>query len=220
MTHVPAAALADQARTHLGEDGPRDTCLSNGPERWARELGLPTLGTGSVTEARRLARAGHNGWRYVEGTAGLARGHVADWDPAVLGGPDERHVCIVDEVDGAHWRGIGSGTPSGRVALQPASGGTNPRSVLVGYFIAPTETVPAPAKTPKPRTGAVKTQPAAEPGVLVVKRGDVLSRIAEQHGTTVKALLRANPALPSRRSADFHIARADLIIVGQRIRLP
>jgi hypothetical protein len=112
MTHVPAHALADQARKHLGESGPLDTCLSNGPERWAKELGLPTLGTGSVTEARRLARAGHHGWGYVEGTHGLARGHVADWDPAFLGSADARHVCVVDEVDGDRWRGIGSGTPS------------------------------------------------------------------------------------------------------------
>lgn len=225
MTHVPAAALADQARKHLGESGPLDTCLSNGPERWAAELGLLPLGTGSVTEARRLAKAGTHGWRYVEGTAGLARGHVADWDPKYLGSPDDRHVCVVDEVDGSSWRGIGSGTPSGTVARQPASGGMNPTAVLVGYFVAPTET-PAPAKpNPKPKTGAVKVQTAtvktaAKQDTYTVQPGDYLARIARQHGTSVRALLAANPALPSRRSADFHIVRADYIQAGQRIRLP
>lgn len=227
MTHVPAGALADQARKHLGEDGPLNTCLSNGPERWAAELGLLPLGTGSVTEARRLARAGHHGWSYHEGTAGLARGHVADWDPKYLGSPDDRHVCVVDEVDGSSWRGIGSGTPSGTVARQPASGGMNPTAVLVGYFVAPTET-PAPAApkpNPKPKTGAVKVQTgavktAAKPTTYTVQTGDYLARIARQHGTSVRALLAANPALPSRRSADFHIVRADYIQAGQRIRLP
>lgn len=232
MTHVPAAALADQARKHLGESGPLNTCLSNGPERWAAELGLLPLGTGSVTEARRLARAGVHGWRYVDGTDGLARGHVADWDPKYLGSPDDRHVCVVDDVDGDRWRGIGSGTPSGKVAPQPASGGTNPRGVLVGYFVAPTET-PAPAhdprsskpktapvKTQRPKTEPVKVQRPADPAVYTVKAGDYLRRIAKDHGTTVQAILRVNPPLPSRRSADFHIVRADYVQTGQRIRLP
>lgn len=229
MSHVPAAALADQARKHLGESGPIDTCLSNGPERWAAELGLPALGTGSVTEARRLARAGHAGWRYVDGTDGLAVGHVADWDPAVLGRPDARHVCVVIDVDGDRWRGIGSGTPSGTVAVQPASGGFNPKSVLVGYFVAPTDTAAGPKpSTVKPKTGSVKVQtgtvkvhktPAPAP-VYTVQPGDYLRKIAREHGTTVQAILTANPALPSRRSADFHIVRADYVQVGQRIRLP
>lgn len=224
MTTIPAARIAEQARHHLGEAGPVNTCLSNGPERWAAELRLPTLGTGSVTEARRLARAGYHGWRYHDGTEGLAPGHVADWNPAHLSSPDDRHVTVVTDVDGDRWRGIGSGTPSGRVAVQPASGGFNPKSVLVGYFIAPTETTPepapAPAKAPKPKTGAVKVQRPADPGVYTVKAGDYLLRIAAQHGTTVKAILQANPALPSRRTQDFHIAKADYIRVGQRIRLP
>jgi LysM repeat protein len=217
VTTVPASALADQARKHLGEDGPLDTCVSNGSERWARELGLATLGTASVTEARRLAKAGHNGWRYHEGTAGLARGHVADWDPKALGDADARHVCVVDEVDGDRWRGIGSGTPSGKVARQPASGGFNPKSVLVGYLIAPTETAAAaPAKAP----AAPAKAPAKAGGEYVVKSGDYLLRIAAQHDTTVKAILAANPPLPTRRPADYHIAAPNLILVGQRIRLP
>lgn len=227
MTHIPAASLADQAEHHLGESGPLNTCWSNGPERWAHELGLPGLGTASVSEARRLAKAGHNGWRYHEGTAGLARGHFGDWDPDVLGrtaaDPNPAHVCVVDEVRGDAWRGIGSGTPSGKVARQPGSGGFNPRSVLVGYFVAPTEP-PAPpaAPAPKPATSSSSSSSTSsgKGSTYTVKGGDYLLRIAAQHKTTVKAILRANPALPSRRSADFHIARADLIVVGQKIRIP
>jgi LysM domain len=220
VTHVPAGAIADQARKHLDEAGPVDTCVSNGPERWARELGLPTLGTGSVNEYVRLAQAGRHGYRYHEGTAGLSRGHVGVWDPQVLGDPNGRHVCVVDDVEGSQWRGIGSGTPSGKVARQPGSGGMNPKGVLVGYVVLPTETAaaaapPAPSTGPKPAAAA----PSAD-DVHTVKRGEYLALIARQHHTTVKAILRANPALPSRRSADFHIARADLILVGQKIRLP
>lgn len=216
MSHVPASALADQARKHLGEAGPLNTCVSNGPEQWAEELGLPTLGTASVTEYVRLARAGTRGYRYHEGTAGLSRGHVAVWDPAALGGDGSaRHVCIVDEVEGDQWRGIGSGTPTGTVARQPRSGGMNPKHVLVGYVIVPTSssTPTTPVKIPKP--------PAAPAGgVYVVRKGDMLGRIARAHDTTVKAILRANPARRDGRSADYAIARADLIIVGQKIRLP
>jgi Tfp pilus assembly protein FimV len=100
-------------------------------------------------------------------------------------------------------------------------------AVLVGYFVAPTETAaaPAPKPNPKPKTGAVKVQTGAvktamKPDTYTVKSGDYLRRIASQHGTTVRAILAANPALPSRRSADFHIVRADYIQAGQRIRLP
>lgn len=226
MTHVPTPALAEQAEKHLGEPGPVDTCWSNGPERWAHELGLPGLGTASVSEARRLAKAGHNGWSYHEGTAGLARGHVGDWDPDVLGRTaadrNPAHVCVVDEVRGDAWRGIGSGTPSGKVARQPSSGGLNPKGVLIGYFVAPTETraAPAPAPAPKPATSSSSSSSSAKATTYTVKDKDYLLRIAAQHKTTVKAILKLNPALPSRRSADFHIARADLILVGQKIRLP
>lgn len=218
MSTLPTYAIADQARKHLGEDGPVNTCVSNGPEEWARELGLPTLGTASVTAYVRLAKAGTHGYRYHEGTAGLSRGHIAVWDPAVLGGDgDRQHVCVVDEVQGDLWRGIGSGTPSGKVARQPSSGHMNPKDVLVGYVILPTS-------SSLPTTPVKVVRPAAAPAasggdVYTVRKGDMLSRIAPKHGTTVKALLRLNPPTPNRRSADFHIAQANLIVVGQRIRL-
>lgn len=216
MSTVPLHALADQAIKHLGEAGPVDSCWSNGPERWAHELHLAGLGTGSVSEARRLARAGHNGWRYHEGTSGLKPGHVADWSPDVLGrtdaDPNPAHVSVVTEVEGAMWRGIGSGTPSGKVAHQPASGGFNPLGVLVGYFVPPAE-APDPKPAPKPSSSSSSS-------TYTVKRGDYLARIARAHGTTVKALLAANPARRDHISADYHIARANLIIEGQLIRIP
>lgn len=216
MTHVPTAAVADVARTHIGDSGPINTCVSNGPERWARELGLPQLGTASVTEYIKRAKAGQHGYRYHDGTVGLSRGHIAVWTHEALGSDQAEHVCVVDDVEGAMWRGIGSGTPSGKVARQPASGGLNPKTVLRGYVVLPTDTAAAAAPAvAKP----VKTDPGGLE-VYRVKAGDMLGRIAAKHGTTVKAILSANPALPSRRSADFHIARANLIVVGQRIYLP
>lgn len=214
MTHVPAAAIADQARKHLGEDGPVNTCVSNGPERWTRELGLPQLGTASVTEAVRLAKAGHNGYRYHDGTDGLSRGHIGVWTHEALGSGDAEHVSVVDDVEGALWKGIGSGTPSHKVARQPQGGGLNPKSVLRGYIIAPTETEPA------AKPAAAKPASPSKTSTYTVQPGDYLARIARQHHTSVKAILAANPALPSRRSADFHIARANLIIAGQKIHLP
>lgn len=219
MSHVPATLIADQAVKHLGEPGPINSCVSNGLNRWPGELGLPAIGTASVTEAVRRAKAGFNGYRYVSGTEGLARGHFGIWSHEALGSPDDEHTCVVDEVNGDQWRGIGSGTPSGKVARQPASGGTNPRSVLVGYIVAPTETT---AKTP----AAQPSRPAAQPttsssgSTYTVRKGDTLIRIAARKKTTWRAIVAANPPSADGRSRDFHIARPNLIVIGQKIRIP
>lgn len=218
MTHVPAAAIADQARQHLGEPGPDNTCVSNGLNRWPVELGLPAIGTASVTEAVRLAKAGHNGYRYVDGTHGIARGHFGIWSHEALGSVNDEHTCVVDQVDGNVWRGIGSGTPTGKVARQPASGGLNPLSVLVGYIVAPTEIA---AVTPaKHTTPAAPKPPAAAPGTYTVRKGDTLTRIAAKHGTTWRQIAAANPPAGDGRSHDFRILRPNLIEVGQKIRIP
>lgn len=216
MSSIPTSALADQAREHLGEAGPRNTCLANGPERWTVELGLEPLGTASVTEAIRLAKAGHNGYRYHDGTDGLAPGHIGVWTHDALRSTTDEHVTVVVEVQGNLWRGIGSGTPSGKVAWQPAGGGLNPKSVLRGYIVAPTAPK-APAKPPAVKAPTVSAPRSSD---YHVKAGDYLARIARQHGTTVPAILKANPPRADHRSADYHIARANLIVVGQRIRIP
>jgi LysM repeat protein len=214
VTHIPTAALADQARKHLGDAGPINTCVSNGPEKWTHELGLPILGTASVTEYVKLAKAGTHGYRYHDGVDGLSRGHIGVWTHEALGSDQDEHVCVVDDVEGALWRGIGSGTPSHTVARQPSGGGLNPKTVLRGYVVAPTET----AAAAKPAAAHPSTP--VKSSTYVVKSGDYLARIARQHDTSVKALLALNPALPNRRSADFHIARANLVVVGQKIHLP
>jgi LysM repeat protein len=216
VSHVPAAALADQARKHLGEGGPINTCVSNGPEHWARELGLPILGTASVREYVRLAQAGTKGYTYHDGTNGLARGYIAVWTHEALGSTLSEHVCVIDEVKGNLWRGIGSGTPNGTVARQPASGGLNPKSVLRGYIVAPTET--GGHVVVKPPVVKPSTHPDPAPA-YTIKRGDTLTRIASKHHTTVAKILKANPP-KGNKSADFHILRANLIIVGQKIRIP
>lgn len=216
MTHIPASAIADQALKHLGEPGPLDTCVSNGLNRWPAELGLPVLGTASVTEAVRLAKAGHNGYSYVSGTAHLARGHFGIWSHEALGSPNDEHTCVVVDVDGDEWRGVGSGTPSGKVARQPANGGMNPKSVLVGYIVAPTETH-ASVVPPRPAPAAAS---AGAAGPYVVRRNDTLIKIAAKHGTTWQAIVKANPPAADGQSHDFHIVRPNLIRVGQKIRLP
>jgi LysM repeat protein len=219
VTHVPATKIADQALKHLGESGPLNTCVSNGMRRWTRELGLPDIGTDSVSEAERLAKNGHAGWRYHQGTDGLARGNFGDWDPAFLGDFNARHVTVIDDVDGVLWRGVGSGTPSSKVARQPQSGGYNSKKMLRGYFIAPTETVAQPAVKPVPKP--IKHTHAAEfPGdTYTVRRGDTLIKIASKHGTSWQKIYAANPP-KGNKSGDFHILRPNLIFVGQKIRIP
>lgn len=221
--NVAPSRFADQALSHLGEDGPLNTCWSNGPERWARELGLPGLNTGSVSQAEQSARAGVNGWRYHAGTDGIAPGHIADWKPQYLGptatNPNPRHVTAVVEVRGDQWRGVGSGTPSGKVAKQPAGGGLNPLSVLDGYFVPPTVTSAAQAPS-KPASKPKPVDDDDDRAVYLIRKGDYLQRIAKRHDTSVRAILAANPSSRDGRSRDFHIARANHIEAGQRIYLP
>lgn len=205
--------IADIAESHLGEPGPTNTCMSNGLEKWVTEAGLPALGTSSVSVGIDRARDGRNGWKYREGTDGLARGHFAVWSHAALGSPNLEHVTCVTLVRGNTWHGIGSGTPSERVALQPASGGMNPMTVLRGYLIPPTNT----ATPVKP--AVVKPKPAASGDTYTVRRGDTLIKIARRHKTTWQKIAAANPP-QNGRSSDFHILRPNLILVGQKIRIP
>jgi LysM repeat protein len=220
VTYVPAVKIAEQALEHLGQAGPLNTCVSNGMRRWTRELGLPDIGTDSVSEAVRLAQNGHAGWRYHDGTDGIAVGNFGVWTHTALGSTEKEHVTVVTDIRGALWRGVGSGTPSGKVARQPQSGGFNPRTVLRGYLIAPTETVAQQAPKPTVKPAAKPTNAAAASGdVYVVRRGDTLIKIAGKHGTTWQRILAANPP-KGGKSQDFHILRANLITVGQKIRIP
>lgn len=217
MTHVPYVRHAEVAASHLGDRAPVNTCVKLGMRAWPNELGLEDLDTDSVSEAERRARAGYKGWSYHEGTGGIRVGFYADWKPSVLGGDGtNRHVCVVDQHDGDRWRGIGAGTPSGLVAHQPQSGGTNSLSVLQGYFIPPTET----AAPTRPAAPTVKPAAASSSGTITVVKGDTVDGLARRHRTTRAAILRANPAGSARRAADFRIVNANRIYVGQRLHIP
>lgn len=205
--------IADIAESHLGEYGPTNTCMSNGLEKWAEEAGVPGLGTASVSDGIARARDGRNGWKYHDGTDGLARGHFAVWSHDALGSPNLEHVTCVTLVRGNTWHGVGSGTPSGKVALQPASGGLNPKSVLRGYLIPPANTA-APVQP-----AAVKPKPVKSGDVYVVRKGDTLIKIAKRHHVTWQQIAAANPR-QGNRSTDFHILRPNLILIGQKIRIP
>lgn len=68
------------------------------------------------------------------------------------------------------------------------------------------------AKTTAPKTTAAKTAAVAYTGATttyVVKKGDVLSTIAQKHGVKLAALRAANPKL-----------KGDKIMVGQKIQIP
>lgn len=204
--------IADIAERHIGEAGPTNTCMSNGLERWTAEAGLKTLDTNSVSEGIARAKDGYHGWSYHPGTDGLTRGHFGVWTHEALGGGQFEHVTCVTDTSGALWRGVGSGTPSQRVAMQPASGGYNPRTVLRGYLIPPVADVAVKVEAPKPAKGK-------SGDVYVVKRGDTLIKIARRHDTTWQQIRAANPR-KGDTSTDFHILRPNLIIVGQKLHIP
>lgn len=209
MTHIAPSRIAGIARSHLGEQAPTDTCCSLGMNKWPQELGLPGIGTNSVTEAERRARAGHNGWSYLDDVSQARIGDFADWEPEVLGSSDRRHVTVIEEFDErGRIRGIGAGGPTGKVYWQPQNQGFNPPSYFRGVFRPPTETTKT-ATTSKPRTSPVKTSTGSTPkATYVVKRGDDLTRIASRYDTTVGKLVKLN-----------RLRNPDHIEVGQTLKL-
>jgi len=71
----------------------------------------------------------------------------------------------------------------------------------------PSTTSSTPAR-PKPSTAATKTT-SSKPRTYTVKSGDVLSSIADEHGTTVAAIVRLNPSVD-----------ASTLHPGQKLKLP
>lgn len=215
--------LADVAHEHLGESGPNDSCLQ-AVNRWAKEAGGKALPTDSVSAAVQLvsSRGAEYGWTYHEGLDGVQLGDVLRWARAHLNpsaaDPNPEHVSVFSKRDSAGgMQSIGSGGPTGKVALQPQSGGFNPPATFRGYFriqlqpAAPSKPAPAPSK------------PASKPassGTITVAAGETLWALAQRHGTTVGAFLTANPPAADRRTQDFHITRPSLILKGQRLHLP
>jgi LysM repeat protein len=111
-------------------------------------------------------------------------------------------------------------TPPSELSAQPLP---SPAPAPAPQYVAPSDTSVMAAPTPTPvtpkaepakkSTSAAKAAPAAAAAsakTYVVKKGDTLSEIAKAHNTTVKKLMAANPAIKS----------ADLIEVGQKIKLP
>lgn len=66
------------------------------------------------------------------------------------------------------------------------------------------------SSTPRPSGGST-----ARPGTYTVRSGDSLSKIASKNGTTVQAILKANPTIASRRKA----GKVD-IFSGSKVRIP
>lgn len=208
MTNIARNRIAATAEEHLGEHSPVDTCMSLGMNKWPQELGLPGIGTNSVSEGERRARAGYNGWEYHTDMSKAEVGDFADWESKVLGPTREdanpRHVSVIRDIDPAgNLRTIGSGGPTGQVWWQPQGRGFNPPEYFRGFFRAPLST----GGSSKPRT---KTSPTKQAGAATykVKRGDYLLRIAAQHDTTVGRLVKLNK-----------IRNPDHIEVGQVLKL-
>lgn len=92
---------------------------------------------------------------------------------------------------------------------------TDPNKIVVGQKLivpahsgtsVPEANRPAPKKTETSRPASTATVQAGE--MYVVQKGDVLSRIASRHGTTVNAIKQANNL------------KSDKILVGQQLVMP
>jgi LysM repeat protein len=87
---------------------------------------------------------------------------------------------------------------------------TNPNLIYVGQVV---EIPGGQEATPTPTTASTTTPtptPSGETTTYAVQPGDTLTRIAQRFGTTVQAILAANP----------QITNPNLIYVGQVIRIP
>lgn len=97
-------------------------------------------------------------------------------------------------------------------ALSKANPGVDPAKLRPGQKIqipAPTTPAAAPASAGLgfKEPGATDSTSSAG-GVYAVKPGETLTRIAKQHGTTVKAIRAANNL------------KTDRLLVGQKLKLP
>jgi LysM repeat protein len=88
---------------------------------------------------------------------------------------------------------------------------TNPNLIFVGQVIQiPSGQGPTPTPTTVPSTPTPTPTPSGTTTTYVVQPGDNLTRIAQRFGTTVQAILAANP----------QITNPNLIFVGQVIQIP
>ncbi|MCX8090325.1 MAG: LysM peptidoglycan-binding domain-containing protein [Verrucomicrobiae bacterium] len=88
-------------------------------------------------------------------------------------------------------------------AIQDANPNVDPKRLQIGQKIV----IPAPGAAAAPATTGAPA-PSGGERVYVVKSGDTLTKIARQHGTTVKALREANKL------------RTDRIRVGDKLVIP
>lgn len=135
-----AQQYADVALSHVGEPGPNNTCLSNGVQKWAGEVGLPQLGGNTSTVSVYRAAAQKDGY-YHAGMAGVQVGDILDW--AGIG-----HVTVCTGVSpSGGLQSVGSGTANGLVRVDPPSGGYNNPATFRGYIRLPFNGVSTPTVT-------------------------------------------------------------------------
>ena len=101
---------------------------------------------------------------------------------------------------------LSTSAPTPIVTSAPTPVPATPTPTLTPTPATPSAATPAPRATPKPKPSE---KPTATPITYRVKSGDTLSSIAEQFGTTVKAIVDANG-----------ITDPSTIIVGQKLVIP
>ncbi|MDB6025729.1 MAG: peptidoglycan-binding protein [Verrucomicrobiales bacterium] len=123
-------------------------------------------------------------------------------DPVVASGSATEHAIASGETLGK----IAKDNHVTLKALLEANPNVNPTKLQIGQKIqVPAATATATAKADAP---AAALDGAANDSLYVVKPGDVLERIAKNHGTSVKALKMANNL------------KTDRLKVGQKLKLP
>ncbi len=181
--------------------------------------GLSAAGAGGGGRAFQTAAAGISAGRAIEsgdvlaagaGLAGLAgdaatyRGSSADTQFALQG--LEQGLSLADAIDDKHYAGIGSAA-SGLIRTghdyQQHREQARPAAVTPQAQASTAPTI-LPASYQNPNS-----TPAAGTSIAITE-GDTLSQIAERHGTSVQALMAANPTITS----------ADRIRAGQQLTLP
>jgi LysM repeat protein len=110
---------------------------------------------------------------------------------------------IVAKGDSFYSIGKKLGVPT--KAIQDANPGVDPTKLQIGQKLV----IPSPMSSPSSQAAPAHVESAVGvEQVYVVKSGDTLTRIAAEHGTTVKALRAANDL------------KTDQIKVGQKLKVP
>ena len=124
--------------------------------------------------------------------------------PVVQPAPTPGGMTEYVVVKGDSFYTIGKKLGVSMKAIQDANPGVDPAKLQIGQKLV----IPAPAARAETVAGQLLTEAASGEMVYTVKSGDTLTKIAAEHGTTIRALRAANDL------------KTDKIKVGQKLKIP